>query len=59
MNATEKSKTQQALDYLEKHPKATVYEAAKMIDISASVIYRARAARNRPRCVHCGQYLPK
>ena len=56
---TEKSKTQQALDYLEKHPKSTVYEAAKMIDISASVIYRARAARNRPRCPSCGQYLPK
>ena len=36
-----------------------VYEAAKMIDISASVIYRARAARNRPRCPSCGQYLPK
>ena len=56
---TEKSKTQQALNYLEKHPKSTVYEAAKMIDISASVIYRARAARNRPRCPSCGQYLPK
>ena len=56
---SEKSKTQQALDYLEKHPNATVYEAAKMIDISASVIYRAKAARNRPRCAHCGQYLPK
>lgn len=56
---SEKSKTQQALDYLEKHPKSTVYEAAKMIDISASVIYRARAARNRPRCPTCGQYLPK
>ncbi len=56
---SEKSKTQQALDYLEKHPKATVYEAAKMIDISASVIYRARAARNRPRCPSCGQHLPK
>lgn len=59
MNATEKSKTQQALDYLEKHPKATVYEAAKMIDISASVIYRAKAARNRPRCPSCGHYLPR
>lgn len=56
---SEKSKTQQALDYLDKHPKSTVYEAAKMIDISASVIYRARAARNRPRCPSCGQHLPK
>ena len=55
----EKSKTQRALDYLLSHPNATVYEAAKMIDISASVIYRAKAARNRPRCAHCGQYLPK
>ena len=59
MNATEKSKTQKALDYMEANPTATVYEAAKMIDISASVIYRAKAARNRPRCAHCGQYLPK
>ena len=56
---SEKSKTQQALDYLAAHPKATVYEAAKMIDVSASVIYRAKAARNRPRCAHCGQYLQK
>lgn len=59
MNATEKSKTQKALDYMEANPTATVYEAAKAIDISASVIYRARAARNRPRCPSCGQYLPK
>ena len=56
---SEKSKTQKALDYMEANPTATVYEAAKMIDISASVIYRARAARNRPRCPSCGQYLPK
>ena len=56
---SEKSKTQQALDYLDKHPNATVYEAAKETDVSASVIYRAKAARNRPRCPSCGQYLPK
>ena len=54
-----KSKTQQALDYLAAHPKATVYEAAKEVEVSASVVYRAKAARIRPRCATCNQFLPK
>jgi len=56
---SEKSKTQKALDYLAAHPKATVYEAAKEVEVSASVVYRAKAARNRPRCATCNQFLPK
>lgn len=54
----EKSKTEAALSYMARNPKATVYEAAKVIGVSNSVLYRAVAARNRPRCKCCGQYLP-
>ena len=53
-----KSRTEAALAYLSRNPKATVYEAAKVIGISNSVLYRAVAARSRPRCKCCGQLLP-
>ena len=49
------SKTQQALQWLEQNPEATPYRAAKMFHIASSAIY---AALNRPRCSHCGGYLP-
>lgn len=53
------SKTKAALAFLARNPKATAYEAAKAIGISNSVVYRAIAARDRPRCKTCGQLLPK
>ena len=53
------SKTEKALEYLAKHPKATVYEAAKEIGVCASVVYRAVAKQNRPRCPSCGHLINK
>ena len=54
-----KSKTQSALDYLAKNPKATPYQAAKIIGVATSVIYRAIKARSRKRCPECGHFLLK
>lgn len=53
-----KSRTDIALAYLAEHPDATPYAAAKFAGIEPSVIYRAMAARSRPRCPHCGQMMP-
>lgn len=52
-----KSKTQSAIDYMAKNPKATPYEAAKVVGLSSSVLYRAMKARSRKKCSMCGHYL--
>lgn len=54
-----KSRTDIALAYLAEHPDATPYAAAKFAGIEPSVIYRAMAARSRPRCPCCGQLIKK
>ena len=52
-----KSKTQSALDLLAKNPKMTPYAAAKATGLSLSVMYRAVARRDRPRCKTCNHLL--
>jgi len=58
MPPKKKSRTDIALEFMANNPKASAYEAAKFAGIAHSVIYRAIAARNRPRCPHCGQPMP-
>lgn len=54
-----KTRTQIALDYLTANPKATPCAAAAHAGVAPSVIYRAIAARARPRCPTCGQPIKK
>lgn len=59
MKKTKKTRTDIAMEFMAANPKATPYAAAKHAGIEPSVIYRALAARARPRCECCGQPIPQ
>ena len=49
-----KSKVQLALDYMAKNPKASPCAAAKAVNLSPSVLYRAISRRSTAKCPMCG-----
>jgi predicted transcriptional regulator len=54
----EPSKTQQALEMIEKNPGMSPYAAAKLVGVSSTAVYNAVQAReakaHRPKCPTCG-----
>jgi predicted transcriptional regulator len=53
-----KSKTQQALDLMQKNPGMTAYEAASKVGVGNAAVYQAlRRTKGKTLCPCCGQVV--